>query len=106
MIVILTCETSNFEMTSLEYFRCFNCLCRWWYSLAGYQNSNDAEIELSYFLKATGFWICVGGYAYLRLPIDIIPDFIPFFGKIDDGICVLAMLLGAALFISGFLIPV
>ena len=31
-------------------------------------------------------WVIVGSLAYLLLPFDISPDFIPLFGWLDDGI--------------------
>ena len=49
-----------------------------------------------YFQNSWRFWFCL---AYLMCPIDLIPDFIPIVGYLDD-IAVIAKLLGVVINIT------
>jgi hypothetical protein len=46
------------------------------------------------FLISTGTAIFVLGLVYQLLPIDIIPDFVPFFGRLDDILAGMVMGIG------------
>jgi len=55
--------------------------------------------------RLSGTVIVVESWAYLQLPVDLIPDFIPFFGKLDDGIAYLAGMAGVVLVLLGLFAP-
>lgn len=41
---------------------------------------------------SVGKWLIAGGVGYLMLPLDFVPDFIPFIGKLDDLLLVPALI--------------
>ena len=45
-------------------------------------------------------WCVYGGLAYLASPIDIIPDFVPFLGQLDD-----ILIVGGLLYLARRLTP-
>ena len=51
---------------------------------------------------STGILLVSEAWAYVQLPLDLIPDFIPFFGKLDDGIAWLVAGFGMLLVFIGF----
>ena len=57
-------------------------------------------INVSFYLSDTiytftlGIFLILESYIYLKLPIDLIPDFIPLIGKIDDFIAYIVGLFG------------
>jgi uncharacterized membrane protein YkvA (DUF1232 family) len=61
---------------------------------------NRIKSELSYYRRlaadpsvpGTSKWLLLGAIAYLISPIDLIPDFIPVLGQLDDLIIVPSMI--------------
>ena len=43
-------------------------------------------------------------YAYTRLPLDLIPDWVPLIGELDDGVARLVMVVGVVLLICGLVL--
>ena len=41
-----------------------------------------------------GLMLVIVTYSYVKLPIDLIPDFIPLVGKLDDGLAYIILTVG------------
>mmetsp|Transcript_29548 Transcript_29548/g.48760 ORF Transcript_29548/g.48760 Transcript_29548/m.48760 type:complete len:178 (+) Transcript_29548:304-837(+) len=56
-----------------------------WYTYNGMDDDPESEYFLSVrFLMSTGSLLAFMGMAYVTLPIDFVPDWIPILGKLDD----------------------
>lgn len=68
---------------------------------------NRARLEVAYYralfthprTPRISRWLLGGAVAYLLSPIDIIPDFIPILGQLDDLVIVPSMIYAALAFI-------
>lgn len=58
-----------------------------WFNFSNYLSENNYMIFL-------GLFLMVESYIYIKLPLDLIPDFIPLIGKLDDFIAYLIGLFG------------
>jgi uncharacterized membrane protein YkvA (DUF1232 family) len=38
--------------------------------------------------------LVIVSYSYVKLPVDLIPDFIPLVGKLDDGLAYIVLTIG------------
>eukprot|EP00039_Didymoeca_costata_P004969 m.77304 g.77304 ORF g.77304 m.77304 type:complete len:101 (+) comp12615_c0_seq6:201-503(+) len=72
----------------------------WWNGMWSYGWGN----HMSTFLAITGATLSGCCHAYRNLPVDLIPDWIPLIGKLDDGIAYILEILGGGLLLCGFLL--
>lgn len=84
----------------------FYWLPRFWWVYNGLDDEDDPPSE-DYFLSArflmsTGALMTVQGMAYVSLPVDFIPDWIPIFGTIDDLIARMAAGAGLMMCYMGY----
>ena len=61
------------------------------------EEDGSVQVELSLFLLATGTVLLVLGLAYQQLPVDLIPDWLPFCGQVDDLAMFVLVPVGVAL---------
>ena len=71
---------------------------------------NSIEPSSINLLISFGCLLVIEGYSYVQLPVDIIPDFIPIIGKMDDGLAYFiitigswSILIGIAIFLYPYL---
>lgn len=59
---------------------------------------------ISNFLISLGIMLCLEGLSYLALPIDFIPDCIPYIGYIDDSFAWILIVFGIWFLLIGMII--
>ena len=74
-----------------------------WWTYNSMDDSPDGDYFLSVrFIMSTGSLITTMGMAYIALPFDLIPDWIPIFGIIDDLLAKMAFGGGLMMFYMGY----
>ena len=51
-----------------------------------------------------GLMLVIVSYSYVKLPVDLIPDFIPLVGKLDDGLAYIILTIGIWCIVLGVII--
>mmetsp|Transcript_14132 Transcript_14132/g.20877 ORF Transcript_14132/g.20877 Transcript_14132/m.20877 type:complete len:184 (-) Transcript_14132:235-786(-) len=84
----------------------FCWLPNFWWSYNGLDDEDDPPSDDYFmsarFLMSTGALITVLGMAYVSLPVDFIPDWIPIFGTIDDLLARMAAGAGLMMCFMGY----
>eukprot|EP00038_Savillea_parva_P015305 m.13621 g.13621 ORF g.13621 m.13621 type:complete len:130 (+) comp3064_c0_seq1:309-698(+) len=69
----------------------------WCYFLGLDSLSAVQHIDPTRLMMVTGAAMVAGGHAYTQLPIDLIPDWVPLIGLVDDAVARLIMIVGGLL---------
>lgn len=51
-----------------------------------------------------GLMLVIVSYSYVKLPVDLIPDFIPLVGKLDDGLAYMVLTIGIWCIVIGIIV--
>ena len=73
----------------------------WYYSLGINSIMDLPLVKGERFLLSTGVYLFLWGLSFVVLPVDMIPDFLPILGRIDDVVAYLIMIFGGVLVLLG-----
>lgn len=72
-----------------------------WWEMSGISSIDG--LPISYLLLSVGSMLCLEGFCYLALPIDLIPDSIPLIGYADDSLAWIVIVIGGWCLLLGMI---